>query len=675
MEPVWPIRVRTAQRILKHVRTKKGLRSFSPWEIRRLNGLVGHLETQLASGRSTLADEERALYKAIAKAWPTSDAAARGGQPKVAKVDRLGTTLTAERPLAAAIDAITPLLLSKTEALAHEPRWISTVSNHRNELLRLYFTDGDFIRPDLQRVALGRLLWATSMVGDFFLDPPKSFLSRWWALLIELDRLGAPSYEGDSPVLFAQSELNELANLLSLAQELNALRRLIRTGNDVAFLSQGGSDHRNTIDELDALASYVRQIIRTRLPRTLSYVDGLPVGAVLESEEVESDLAMAALSLGVAVRAYAVYVDDAVARLKRVSSRLQAIQRAPLDFPDGELYFPESAAWQRYASELGRLRRRIRGYVSSTEKKPFVVLVVGRPGTGKSYISELIRAEAGNTGRLAFANLAEASDTASTLRGIWNELHANRKAGINVAVLEEFDSVVGESVSQYRLALQPLWDGTTSGIAASTPSAEPLRLGRFVAVCLMSKFSTLEETARALASADKGADFLSRVDVVVEVPGFDAPESQFDLSLVAISRRAPDVHVSELALWLIGSVDATHNFRTVTKTLKTASSDRIVTSDLNIEVPQADRFWEALAEYGRLSSDRIRHLQESEQAGSAPVAHVKTAKVGDRVVVSLKLPKKSLDRLCVGRMPPTPNLKAASGRRVLTTRKAKHRSS
>jgi len=188
-----------------------------------------------------------------------------------------------------------------------------------------------------------------------------------------------------------------------------------------------------------------------------------------------------------------------------------------------------------FDNELKELLRVLESYLElSHRKRPFNVLLVAKPGSGKSYFAERLsaelsrRSEKKGRGRdqhpfvernLALAEGAGGID--AYLTDIYEEIRDCRAVGkIPVVLLDEFDTYLKRDsedcgTSEVKITMQslfarmlvPLWDGNfmTGGRIR--------RMGGFVLILAVSDSEFVKSF-----EAGKGKDFATRIHVRLDIP-------------------------------------------------------------------------------------------------------------------------------------------------------------
>lgn len=175
------------------------------------------------------------------------------------------------------------------------------------------------------------------------------------------------------------------------------------------------------------------------------------------------------------------------------------------------------------------LQRQIRSYVEDGKRsKPLNLLVLGSPGSGKSFVvKELLTALSGfDKHSFSTINMTQAT----TSQALWPEFDKLRSRAIRgligVLFVDEFDTVRrGVKLGWLSHFLGPMQDGEYSGPSGVQP------LGRCLLVFAGGTIASLEEFDREAASGAgkeaKAPDFRSRIHAAHDVPGIhlDSDES------------------------------------------------------------------------------------------------------------------------------------------------------
>jgi hypothetical protein len=498
---------------------------------------------------------------------------------------------------------------------SESPEWRESlrqvIDDKLNILRRDFYRDGESWPVSEKRESVARLLWAHIVRDEKHFEEQPALLDYWWLLLQDFENL-QPS--GEPPgANFVEFEANSLSNIMRFVSELEVLAHLVRRGSPATDRGVLGSGMLQS-DLLDELRGYVRDILVERMPIFCEQV-----ALLLEKKHgkkgVGLSLVTAAISLKVLLQYHKVALGPGIRRLQAVDSAVRQIREMDLGV-DG-CYYPNSPRWRRYREKCESVGTRLGHYVEACSQsgkrdklKPFVILVVGEPGTGKSqFVDSIVRPRLG-TSTAIFADLSQSNSISRQLDSIWKVLHLRNKSGIALLVLEEFDSEVGVKVEQYRQVLRPLWDAQS--YVVDPDGVETVSLGPFVAVCVMSKIATFASARRILTHMDKGLDFLTRVDVVVEIPPFDSVKTQVELILASLGRRASrgNLRISQVALWFLGWLQTGDNFRAVSKALKNIgdSVECVSYEMLNVDPSWRLDFETLLMEFGQIENDRLKGL-------------------------------------------------------------------
>jgi ATPase family associated with various cellular activities (AAA) len=368
----------------------------------------------------------------------------------------------------------------------------------------------------------------------------------------------------------------------------------------------------------EELKSYTRDLL---LERSSGFCKS--IATLLEQSKPNFDIEEVTTTLRTLLQYRGAYLSSGIQKLREISSTAAHISTQGIKSD----HYPNSAPWTKYSVKSVNVKSRLKNYrkacsdARNREKlKPFVLLVVGEPGTGKSKFVESVVKSGWSPAVEITVDLSQATSLSAQLESAWKQLYLSRKGDeVSLLILEEFDSQVGERVEQYRQVLRPLWDAQSYVHDLGT-----ITLGPYVAVCIMSKISNFAAARRLLARSDKGLDFLSRVDVVVEIPSFDRPATQLELVTTLLAQRfvgKPSAKISQLALWFLSWVDSGDNFRAITKALKTVSetANYIGFADLNLD-PNLRRDFEILllefAQTDELTFEKFQEQDEEHWASS-----------------------------------------------------------
>lgn len=492
-----------------------------------------------------------------------------------------------------------------------------SISDASKQLREDYYTEMESAQPDALRQVVAKLLWEVHAPGSDLFRHPTHVIPNVWPRVEEVDRI-EPIDPGADPK-DVSAEANIVLSILEVLQRTRGLRRAYRSGTDLseyATTGEGTNGESLADGSLAELETYLHEILRRRYPALLGALD----------REQPNSVHSMALGLNVLLLYRNVILLPSISKFKEIESVLASDFVAKQD-RHGR-YYPKSGRWSRYHAECTNLENRLRNYArafSSSRRphdlRPFLVLVVGPPGSGKShFIDSVVKVglfpDVGDRERKPItSNLAQAVSSNDHLDATWRMLHQSNKAGIRLVVFEEFDSRVEGKLEQFRRVLDPLWDGNTQAIndGGFNDPISTLNLGPYVAVCIMSKAHNLSSARKFLLTAEKGADFLSRIDSVIEIPSFDCLLSQLGLVTCAIGRRhardgTSEVLVGEAVIWYLVWLDARDNFRSITKALKTVGDRKpsIEYCELNMDSLSRNRFEEALAEYWHVSLNKLR---------------------------------------------------------------------
>jgi hypothetical protein len=482
-----------------------------------------------------------------------------------------------------------------------------------------FYSGADLWEEVERREAVARLLWSHAVRDNGRLVQEPALLDSWWLLLQDFEKLEGVNSNHDIEAI--EHEANSLSNILRFAQKLEiAVRIAKRRWNAQNLTTQTSQElvrHKELAEELKA---YTRDLL---LERSLSFCASLQNLAETGSFDAGGSIGldMNALFLRVLLQYRGVYLAPGLRKLREISRTTQKLSSVGIETS----HSPDSLPWRRYHQKCENVKKRLSDYRKACKDsrnrekvKPFVLLVVGQPGTGKSQFLEQVVKSGWMPSEEIVADLSQAHSLADQLEATWKRLYLSKKSeGICLLVLEEFDSQVGPRVEQYRQVLRPFWDAQSyvSDLGA-------ISLGPYVAVCIMSKISSFAAARRMLASSDKGLDFLSRVDIVVEVPSFDKPTTQVELVFSALAHRfsgEPEVQISQLALWFLGWIDTGDNFRAITKALKTVSDRTLYLrfDDLNLDPGLRRDFDMLFIELSRIDETALNeflHQKEEEFA-------------------------------------------------------------
>lgn len=488
-----------------------------------------------------------------------------------------------------------------------------------------------------KRQVTAKLLWEVHSPRSSLYRRPDDVLQKAWTRVEEVD--GVPPVEpdcvqSDKSAIDLTAEANCILSLVEVLKKTRSLSRAYGGGQrlPVAADSGGAGDGEGALEEL---RSYLLDVLFRRYPAFLEATrKGLDNRELFTLHDIALCLHVTTLYFDVILGPGA----DVICRLDRAlpsSGETNALESDD----NGAYYPPGSRRWSQYQDECLNLQDRLRRYARAflfsdpSRMKPFLILVVGPPGAGKSFfvktvvrksleeaLKNALEAAAEGAARDKYSlkpltsvlsiksNLAQAASSDVHLDATWRTLFQSRASGIRLVTLEEFDSKIEGKLEQFRRVLDPLWDASTQTIQHDA-FQEPITdqdLGPYVAVCVMSKATNLSSARRFLLSAEKGADFLSRIDGVIEIPPFDRPETQLEMAIMALSDRIPEagsLRVSEGAAFYLGWIEASDNIRSIAKALKTVGhrTDEVNYRSLNTgRVPRAN-FERALAEASQAS--------------------------------------------------------------------------
>jgi hypothetical protein len=172
-----------------------------------------------------------------------------------------------------------------------------------------------------------------------------------------------------------------------------------------------------------------------------------------------------------------------------------------------------------------------------------------------------------------------------------------------------------------------------------------------------------------LSGIEKGRDFLSRVDEVVEVQHLDSVDTQQELILVDLWRRygkprnPPAVRVSDAAIWLLSWVRTDANFRAISKIFKTIppNADAVGYRQLNLSSDTRRDFEDAVMEVGRVVMKRLQQVLSEEMRFGITLAAESKGDV-------LSLTRESQSLLDALQLPPPPTPRNGSKHRSSASR-------
>jgi len=503
-----------------------------------------------------------------------------------------------------------------------------------------------------RRQVAAKLLWEAHSPRSSLFRRPEDVLEKAWSRVEEME--GIRPVSEDCILSDLTAEANCILSLVEVLRKTEALRKAYSGGCRLPPVEDqrdtDGNHPTHRVDEdgaLDELQNYLLGVLYRRYPPFLA--------ATCAATQAGNSKRLSDHDIALCLHTLTLYLDvvlaPSAARIVRVEKATpNPSSRRELDLESNGAYYPSSDQWTHYKKECLNLAKRINNYAQaflaseSKRMKPFLILVLGPPGTGKSFFVKTVvktsiegglnEALKGNKGYgieslktvvQIKSNLAQAASSDTHLDATWRMLFQTKTSGIRLVTLEEFDSRIEGKLEQFRRVLDPLWDGSTQTIqheAFQSPITDN-DLGPYVAVCIMSKVTNLSSARRFLLAAEKGADFLSRIDGVIEIPPFDCPETQLEMAVMAMwshvsthsDPRKSALKVSEGAAYFLGWIEANDNYRSIAKALKTIGHrhNEVKYQSLNTgRIPKA-YFERALAEATQSTlSDIERALGDSE---------------------------------------------------------------
>ena len=110
-------------------------------------------------------------------------------------------------------------------------------------------------------------------------------------------------------------------------------------------------------------------------------------------------------------------------------------------------------SYQPFADQIEHAAKGLENFFSIKKKRPYVGMILGPPGSGKSYLAQKLAEKVGATA--VEINLSQFQEPRELLRALRDRLNVNRKP--KVVLLDEFDVTAGQS-SAVRYLIAPLWD-------------------------------------------------------------------------------------------------------------------------------------------------------------------------------------------------------------------------
>lgn len=470
-------------------------------------------------------------------------------------------------------------------------------------------------------VVLTHLLWAWLLLAPDDRALPEESIAEVWALVRKYERTHV---QKETPL--SSREAQYAAHRLI---DLHGITKVLQKQRDFLDSTLTATQDRRLRSQVDELLEYVQDVHRRKFDELWDLIEAAgskkpPQGPPSNDPDVieaagPKELYAWSLHLA-ALLLYVKGLDRSCNRYASASAGVaELLAGGSLELED-RAYFP--VGWTEFAARVRDTVAIVEKYKECTDAgvkvntRPLLFAVVGPPGAGKSELQEAIkRALSIENDSVVSVDFGQAQSVTQVLNGAWQGLESVK--GPKLLVCEEFDSKVGLSPEQYRYALTPFYsseaaryDGIGSGAAELAPEEQGPRphvstrkLGGFVALCIFSTVHDAASVRRMLSQIEKGADFLSRIDAIIEVPPIQSARDQVYLAVPTIchellgpARRQPNIQERggnvpeefielERRAWIfMGWIEPTANRRTLSKLIKTAKKTGTVRfEDLNAD--------------------------------------------------------------------------------------------